>query len=158
MLVCPLVSFRSYLGAILMMHSTYRLPDIPRRPDITASCLLLWLLQSFLTTSSIFFEPMLGDYAVYIMAVTEHHTQLPADSNYHGVINLGREDIQQKRSMKICTLLYKKALCLLQPSTVVDCPTLLALFGGENHGSLFLTWPGGTQHHSISCFLHFDML
>ena len=30
-----------------------------------------------------------------------------AVSNYHGVINLYRESIPQRRNMKICTLLYK---------------------------------------------------
>jgi hypothetical protein len=33
----------------------------------------------------------------------------PAISDYHGVINLGGEDIPPRKNMKICTLLYKQA-------------------------------------------------
>jgi hypothetical protein len=52
-------------------------------------------------------------------------------SDYHGINNFGREDIPQRRNMKLYTLLYKQALCLQQPSTFKEAYTLLALFQGQ---------------------------
>ena len=48
-------------------------------------------------------------------------------SNYQWVINLVKEDIPQRRNMKIFTL-YKQALHPQQPPTLIEAHTLLALF------------------------------
>ena len=57
------------------------------------------------------------------------------------------------RSMRICTLLYKQALCTQQPPTLVEAYTLLAMFHGPVHVILFLTWPNKTPHMLVFMFL-----
>jgi hypothetical protein len=51
----------------------------------------------------------------------------PAVSNYHGVHNINKESIPQRRNMKICILLYRQAPCPQQLSGLMGAHTLLAL-------------------------------
>ena len=73
-----------------------------------------------------------------------------ATSNYHGVINLGREDIPRRRNMKICTLLYKQALQPQQPLTLMETHLLLALFQGQEPcHPLPCAWPCRIQQFYV---------
>lgn len=51
----------------------------------------------------------------------------------HAVINCGREDIPQRRSMKIHTLLYKQTLFPQQPSTLMEAHTLMTVSFGKGY-------------------------
>ena len=69
-------------------------------------------------------------HSIIFLIFYHRHTlasQTPAVSNYHGVINLVREDINQRRNMKMCTLLYKQALHPQQPPTLVQAHSLLTV-------------------------------
>ena len=57
-------------------------------------------------------------------------SRTPAVSDYLGVIIHSRESITQRKNMEICKLLYKRALCPQQPSTLVEVHILLAQFQG----------------------------
>lgn len=56
-------------------------------------------------------------------------SQTHAASDHHGVVN--KKDIPWRRSIRICTSLYKRAFHPQQPSTLMDAHTLLALFQGQ---------------------------
>jgi hypothetical protein len=51
--------------------------------------------------------------------------------HHHGVINIDKENMPQRRNVKICTLLYNHAFHPQQPLTLMEAHTMLALFQGQ---------------------------
>lgn len=64
---------------------------------------------------------------------------------YYGVINVGREDIPQRRNVTLIYIYLKQALCPQQPSTLLKAHTCWLCSRNRNHATLFLPWPSRTQ-------------
>lgn len=73
--------------------------------------------------------------------------QVHTVSDYHGVLNLGKEDISWRKRVKMCALLLKQALYPHQPSTLMVATPAGSVLRTGNHVVLSLTWPNWTQHY-----------
>jgi len=118
------------------------LPD-PKTGKIKSSyCILIFCILENL--QNLCFELLFSAFSPDSLKNPEGHSILPLCwnisytlsswthdvSDYHWVTNHGREDLLQRRTMKICTLLCKRASCLQQPSTLTEAyaMAMLALF------------------------------